>query len=52
VEVHDARALPETSLLSAAGFMAHLAERVLDRPVVVTSERPAPDRVTYRGRAR
>jgi hypothetical protein len=52
VEVSGAEELPESSQLAAAGFMAHLAERVLGRPVAITSERPSPDRVVYRGRAR
>lgn len=52
VEVSNAGALPVTSQLAAAGFMAHLAERVLGRAVAITSRRPSPDRVEYRGRAR
>ncbi|MGH0036836.1 MAG: hypothetical protein ACQGVK_17560 [Myxococcota bacterium] len=52
VEVDDAEALPETSQWAAAGFIGHLAERVLGRPVAITVERPSVGRVVYHGRAR
>jgi hypothetical protein len=48
IEVTDAAELPEVSRWAVQGFLQYTVSRLRDTPVVVESERPAPDRVVYR----
>ncbi len=50
VEVTEAADFPDVLRYLAQGFIAYLASRVDPRPVVVISERPAPDRVLFKAR--
>jgi hypothetical protein len=49
IEVEDAAALPDVLRFLVQGGIQHLSERVSGRPVRVSSERPAPDRILYTG---
>jgi hypothetical protein len=48
IDVTDAAAFTEMNRLTALGFIRAIAGRLQHRPPRVTSERPAPDRVSYR----
>jgi hypothetical protein len=47
IEVTGARDLPEVSRWAAQGFIEYMASRMTGVTVLVTSERPAPDRIVY-----
>lgn len=47
IEVTGARELPEVARWAAQGFIEYSASRISGVHVVVTSERPAPDRIVY-----
>jgi hypothetical protein len=47
IEVTGARELPEVSRWAAQGFIEYMASRMTGVTVLVTSERPAPDRIVY-----
>jgi len=49
IEVEDAAALPDVLRFLVQGGIQHFSERVNGRPVRVSSERPAPDRIIYTG---
>lgn len=49
VEVENAREFPDVLRFVAQGCIQYLAERVNERPVRLTSERPSPDRIIYTG---
>ena len=40
--------LPEVSRWAVQGFLQYTISRLRDAPVVVQSERPAPDRIVFR----
>jgi hypothetical protein len=48
IEVKDAADFPEVSRWAVQGFLQYTVSRLREMPVVVESERPAPDRVVYR----
>jgi len=50
LEVRDAAPMSELLQHAAGGFVTHIAAAMMERPIEVSSERPAPDRVLYRGR--
>jgi hypothetical protein len=47
IEVTGARDLPEVSRWAAQGFIEYMASRMTGVTVLVTSERPAPDRIVF-----
>ncbi len=47
--VEEAAAFPEVSRFATQGFIAYMAERIGGYPMDVSSERPARDRVVFRG---
>jgi len=47
IEVTGARDLPEVSRWAAQGFIEYSASRMTGVTVLVTSERPAPDRIVF-----
>ena len=49
VEAAESEALPEVLRHIGQGSIAYLASRINKREVPVTSERPSPDRIVYRG---
>ncbi len=49
IDVEDAAAFPDVLRFLVQGGIQHLSERVNGRPVCVSSERPAPDRIIYTG---
>ena len=48
IEITDAADFPEVSRWAVQGFLQYTTSRLRGVPVVVESERPAPDRVVYR----
>jgi hypothetical protein len=49
VEVENAAEFPELLRYIAQGVIQYLGERVNQRPVKVSSRRPTPDRILYKG---
>jgi hypothetical protein len=47
IEVTSARELPEVSRWAAQGFIEYMASRMTGITVLVSSERPAPDRIVF-----
>jgi hypothetical protein len=47
IEVTGARDLPEVARWAAQGFIEYMASRMTGVNVLVTSERPAPERIVY-----
>jgi hypothetical protein len=47
IEVTGARDLPEVARWAAQGFIEYVASRMTGVNVLVTSERPAPERIVY-----
>lgn len=47
IEVTGARDLPEVARWAAQGFIEYMASRMTGVTVLVTSERPAPERIVY-----
>jgi hypothetical protein len=52
IEVSEAEALPEVSRWAAQGFVEYTASRLAGVTTVVSSERPAPDRIVFTLRQR
>ncbi len=48
IEVSEAEALPEISVLAARGFLEYVVSRLRRSDTEVRAERPAPDRVVFR----
>lgn len=48
IEVREAAALPEISVLAARGFLEYVVGRLRRRDTPVHAERPEPDRVVFR----
>ena len=47
IEVTGAAELPEVSRFAAQGFIEYMASRMTGVTVLVSSERPAPDRIVF-----
>jgi hypothetical protein len=49
IEITKAAAFPDVLRFIGLGFIKYLAERVNGVPALVTSERPSPDRIVFKG---